>query len=250
MTVEESCLTRGLLGGSSAYEGSASQARIGHSLVEIELLATLHVPFSTPPRVLQFGHSSEYQVSRKPLPVVHPDDRRNFLVVTVRSSVPYRRCKLWRRMGRPRDRMSILVLPAGEVHIFYLLRELQGQLLVAAANAPPCVYSMPEGRLLVGSLTSVGWLLYQWQGTSLERKTVGSDYHATPVYEPLGSKPFSSGCGNRGLLCSLGCSGSHRRWAKRNLSFLRQFPEHAIERHFSKRICKFWHHSTTGAYVD
>ncbi|CDJ27810.1 uncharacterized protein EMH_0034990 [Eimeria mitis] len=83
-TADAACSTNSLLGSRGPCDDYLSSYKPASFLLDMELLATLHVPFATPPKLLQFGQTSVYQ----------------------------------------------------------------DQLLVTGPNAPPSVFSIPEGRLL------------------------------------------------------------------------------------------------------
>ncbi|KAL8448156.1 hypothetical protein Emed_003969 [Eimeria media] len=84
----DQCVQGGFVGNVNGFRHSNEAAKSSNVMVELVLQAILHVPFSTPPKILKFGQT-----------------------------------------------------PDTEEH-----------LLVAGANAPACVYSIPEGRVLSGSV--------------------------------------------------------------------------------------------------
>lgn len=58
------CPTASLLENTRTCGRASSQDCISSAYLKLEFLVNLQVPFSTPPKLLQFGNSSEYQVTR------------------------------------------------------------------------------------------------------------------------------------------------------------------------------------------
>ena len=84
-------LAGGVLGSVAAEVDGVVEDSPGSSVVELELLSTLHVPFSTPPRVLKFGHSFQYQVHCIVLFWAHANHLRSSMNLVI-AHVPLCRC--------------------------------------------------------------------------------------------------------------------------------------------------------------